>query len=548
MSRQEALTGSAQWQALCAHRDAVRQRTLAQLFAADPERANRFSLEAAGLYLDYSKQRVDGQTMRLLMALAEARGVAQHTAAMFAGQAINTTEARPALHVALRLPADATLLVDGQDVVAQVQHTLARMGTLADAVRAGQRLGHSNKPLRNIVNIGIGGSDLGPAMACEALREFSQRDLTLRFVSNADGADLMEALHDLDPAETLFIVCSKSFGTLETLVNAQAARQWCVQQLGSEDAVARHFVAVSANAEKVREFGISAAHTFALWDWVGGRYSMDSAVGLAIMMAIGPQQFGNMLAGFHAMDTHFLNAPLARNMPVIMGMLAIWNNNFLDAASVAVLPYSHHLRRFPAYLQQLTMESNGKQATLDGQPVACNTSPVYWGAAGTNGQHSFHQLLHQGTRPIPCDFIGFARAHDASDDRHDLLVANMIAQGEALAFGKSAEALRAEGTPEVLVPHRVCPGNRPSSTILGRQLDPHALGALVALYEHSVFVQGTLWGINSFDQWGVELGKQLANRITRELAAKDAPALHHDGSTNNLIRRYRALRGQEGTP
>lgn len=548
MTPPESLTGSAEWQALATHRDATRERTLAELFAADPERASRFSTEAAGLYLDYSKQRVDNETLRRLLALAEARSVPQRAAAMFAGHAINTTEDRPALHVALRLPKDASLVVDGQDVVVQVHHMLARMGALAEEIRAGKRLGYTGKPIRNIVNIGIGGSDLGPVMACEALREFSQRDLELRFVSNADGADLMEAMRGLDVAETLFIICSKSFGTLETLTNAQAARQWCVQQLGSEDAVAQHFVAVSANAGKVRKFGISAEHTFAMWDWVGGRYSMDSAVGLIIMIAIGSRQFADMLAGFHAMDAHFRSAPLAQNLPVLMGLLAIWNNNFLDSPTVAVLPYSHYLRQFPAYLQQLTMESNGKQTTLDGQPVACNTGPIYWGTAGTNGQHSFYQLLHQGTRAIPCDFIGFARARDPTGDQHNILIANMIAQGEALAFGKSADAVRAEGTPEALVPHRVCPGNRPSSTILARELDPRTLGALVALYEHSVFVQGTIWGINSFDQWGVELGKQLASRAIGELAAKDEPALNHDSSTNRLIRCYRALRQEPESP
>ena len=538
----EPLSQCAQWQALAAHRDAMAGRTLAALFADDAQRAERFSMEAAGLYADCSKQRISAETLRLLLALAEARGVRQHASAMFAGRAVNNTEGRAALHVALRLPEGESLVVDGQDVAVPVHHLLARMAALAEQLRAGHRLGHSGRPIRNIVNIGIGGSDLGPAMACAALRAYCQRGLRLRFVSSVDGTDLLQALSGLDAAETLFIVCSKSFGTLETLVNARAARQWCVQQLGSEDAVARHFVAVSANADKAREFSIDAEHTFEMWDWVGGRYSMDSAVGLAIMIAIGPQHFADMLAGFHAMDEHFRSAPAARNLPLIMGLLAVWNSNFLGAASTAVLPYAHDLRHFPAYLQQLTMESNGKRTTRDGQPVTWHTGPVYWGAAGTNGQHSFYQLLHQGTRPIACDFIGFASARDPVGDQHDILIANMIAQGEALAFGRSAEQLRAEGVPEALLPHRVCPGNRPSTTLLARRLDPRTLGALVALYEHSVFTQATIWGINPFDQWGVELGKQLATRTMAELGASEDPELSHDSSTNALIRRYRALR------
>ncbi|MFA7527724.1 MAG: glucose-6-phosphate isomerase [Ottowia sp.] len=531
-----------QWQALAAHRAEISGRTLADWFAADPRRASRFSAEAAGLYLDYSKQRVNADTLRLLLALAEARGVRQRAAAMFAGKHVNVTEDRAALHVALRLPPGRSLHVDGVDVAAQVHEMRARMDRLAGQLRAGQWLGHDGRAIRNIVNIGIGGSDLGPVMAFDALRDFSRDDLRLRFVSNVDGADLLDALRGLDAAETLFIVCSKSFGTLETLTNARAARHWCVQQLGSEAAVARHFVAVSANAEKAREFGMDPACIFELWDWVGGRYSMDSAVGLSTLIAIGPQHFADMLAGFHAMDEHFCSAPPERNLPLIMGLLAVWNNNFLDAATVAVLPYAQRLARFPAYLQQLTMESNGKGVTLAGQPVGVATGPIYWGAAGTNGQHSFYQLIHQGTRPIPCDFIGFARTRNPLGQQHDILMANLIAQGEALAFGRSAKQLRAEGTPEALVPHRVCPGNRPSSTILAQQLDPRTLGALVALYEHSVFTQGAIWNIDSFDQWGVELGKQLATRTIAELTADHEPELAHDSSTNALIRRYRALR------
>jgi glucose-6-phosphate isomerase len=532
-----------QWQALQRHAQQAGGRQLRELFASDSARGERFAHEAAGLYLDYSKQRVGDDTLRLLLDLADACGLHARIEAMFRGERINATEDRAALHVALRAPQDERIGLDGQDVVPEVHAVLARMAVFADRVRNGTWTGHTGKRIANIVNIGIGGSDLGPVMAYEALRHYSQRDLVVRFVSNVDPADFLEATRGLDPEQTLFIVCSKTFTTQETLVNAHAARDWCLAALKDEAAVAKHFVAVSTNAAGVRQFGIDPDNMFGFWDWVGGRYSMDSAIGLSTMVAIGPDHFRDMLSGFHAVDTHFREAPFERNLPVLMGLLAIWNNNFLGAATVAVLPYAQYLKRFPAYLQQLAMESNGKHVTIDGRPVDCQTGPVYWGEPGTNGQHSFYQLLHQGTRLVPCDFIGFCQPLDPMDAQHDLLMANLFAQGEALAFGKSAGQVRAEGTPEALVPHRVFDGNRPSSTILADRLTPHSLGALVALYEHSVFVQGAIWGIDSFDQWGVELGKQLAKTTEAELAAA-APQLQHDSSTNALIRRYRERRGR----
>lgn len=535
------------WQALQQHAALVGEKHLRELFADDPQRGETFALEDVGLYLDYSKQRVDADALRLLRELAAACDLPGHTEAMFRGERINTTENRAVLHVALRAPAGEKIVLDGHDVVADVHAVLDRMAAFAGQVRSGAWLGHSGKRIRNVISIGIGGSDLGPVMACEALRDYSERDMTFRFVSNVDGTDFVEATRDLDAAETLFIVCSKTFTTLETLSNAQAARSWCIKALGEEKAVARHFVAVSTHADEVKKFGIDTAHMFGFWDWVGGRYSMESAIGLSTMLAIGPERFGEMLAGFHAMDEHFRHTPYERNLPVLMGLLAIWNNNFLDAASVAVLPYEQYLKRFPAYLQQLTMESNGKSVTLDGNAVDYATGPIYWGEPGTNGQHSFYQLIHQGTRIVPCDFIGFGQSLNplpvnGGGDQHDLLMANLIAQGEALAFGKSADQVRAEGTPEALVAHRTFSGNRPSSTILAARLTPHALGTLIALYEHSVFVQGVIWGIDSFDQWGVELGKQLAKTTIAELTATDEPTLAHDSSTNRLIRRYRELR------
>jgi glucose-6-phosphate isomerase len=540
-----------QWQALLAHARAQAGRTLRQRFADDPARGDRFAAEGAGWYLDYSKQRVDDETLRLLLALAEACGVRARIDAMFAGAHVNATEDRPALHVALRAPAGERILADGADVVPEVQGVLARMEDFARRVRDGRWTGATGKPVRHVVNIGIGGSDLGPAMAAGALRHYTDGPRA-RFVSNVDPAALREALEGLDPAETLFVVCSKTFTTRETLVNAGAARAWCVAALG-EAAVARHFVAVSTNEGGVRAFGIEPAHMFGFWDWVGGRYSMDSAIGLSTMLAIGPDGFRELLAGFHAMDAHFRDAPFEASLPVLVALLSIWNNDFLGAGTVAVLPYAQDLARFPAYLQQLTMESNGKHVALDGSRVDVQTGPVYWGEPGTNGQHSFYQLLHQGTRMVPCDFIGFCQAlvapgEDATDvrRRHDLLMANLFAQGEALAFGRDAAQLRAEGVPERLVPHKVCDGDRPSTTLLADRLTPHSLGALVALYEHAVFVQGAIWNIDSFDQWGVELGKQLAKAAEVELAAPgevEAAAANHDSSTRTLIRRYLQRRG-----
>jgi glucose-6-phosphate isomerase len=536
------LTRRPQWQALLRHAQETGGRQLRELFANDPGRGERLAVEAAGLYLDYSRQRVGDDTLRLLLDLAEACGLRARIDAMFRGDHINSTEQRAALHVALRAPRGERLEVDGQDVVPAVHAVLARMAGFADRVRSGSWTGHTGKRIVNVVNIGIGGSDLGPVMAHEALRHYGKRDLTVRFVANVDPTAFVEATHDLDPAQTLFIVCSKTFTTQETLVNAHAARDWCLAALKEESAVAKHFVAVSTNEAGVRKFGIDPDNMFGFWDWVGGRYSMDSAIGLSTMVSVGPDHFRDMLAGFHAVDSHFREAPFERNLPVLMGLLAIWNNNFLGAATVAVLPYAQSLKRFPAYLQQLAMESNGKHVTVEGRPVDYQTGPVYWGEPGTNGQHSFYQLLHQGTRLVPCDFIGFCQPLDPMDAQHDLLMANLFAQGEALAFGKDAAQVRAEGTPEALVPHRVCEGNRPSSTLLADRLTPRTLGALVALYEHSVFVQGAIWNIDSFDQWGVELGKQLAKATEAELAAPTEPALAHDSSTNALIRRYRQRR------
>jgi glucose-6-phosphate isomerase len=556
MSTGPALTTMREWKALRQRAADIGRRHLREFFAEDSRRGERMAVEDVGVYLDYSKQRVDEETMHLLSDLAEARGLRRSIDAMFAGEKINTTEHRAVLHVALRAPRGERIIVGGHDVVPDVHAVLDRMSAFAEKVRSGDWTGHTGKRIRNVVSIGIGGSDLGPVMAYEALRAYSRRDMAFRFVSNVDGTDFVEATRDLDAAETLFIVCSKTFTTLETLTNAHAARQWCLRALGDERAVAKHFVAVSTNAEAVRAFGIDTAQMFGFWDWVGGRYSMDSAIGLSTLIAIGPEHFRAMLDGFHAMDAHFRTTPFDRNLPVLMGLLAIWNTNFLDAATVAVLPYEQYLKRFPAYLQQLTMESNGKHVTKDGESVDYATGPIYWGEPGTNGQHSFYQLLHQGTRIVPCDFIGFAEPLNpvpamfdgvpAGSDQHDLLIANLIAQGEALAFGKTAAEVRAEGTAEALVAHRTFEGNRPSTTLLMSKLTPRALGTLVALYEHSVFVQGLIWDIDSFDQWGVELGKQLAKTTAAEVASDNEPVLGHDSSTNALIRRYRKLRAARG--
>jgi len=540
----QGLTRRPAWTALQEHHRTIRDVPLRQMFADDPQRGTRLAVEAAGLYLDYSKHRVTDETLRLLFRLAEDRGLSARIDAMFRGQPINVTERRSVLHVALRAPAGEAFLVDGVDVVPGVHAVLDRMAAFADDVRAGRWTGHTGRPIRNVVNIGIGGSDLGPVMAYEALRHYSRREMTFRFVSNIDGTDFAEATRDLDPAETLFIVCSKTFTTLETLTNAHTARAWSVRALGDERAVRRHFVAVSTNAEGVAAFGIDPANMFEFWDWVGGRYSMDSAIGLATMLAIGPEQFREMLAGFHAMDRHFRTTPFERNLPVIMGLLAVWYADFFDAQTVAVLPYDQYLKRFPAYLQQLTMESNGKHVTLDGTRVDYATSPIVWGEPGTNGQHSFYQLIHQGTELIPCDFIAFSQSLNPLGRHHDLLMANVFAQTEALAFGKTAREVEAEGTPAWLAPHRVFEGNRPTSTILAERLTPTTLGSLVALYEHSVFTQGVIWGIDSFDQWGVELGKVLAQRIGAELESGGPPAGRHDSSTTALMSRYvRARRG-----
>ena len=538
-----ALVTRPAWSALTAHHRAVADRHLRQLFAEDPRRAERFSAEGVGLFLDYSKNRITEETLRLLLQLAAECGLRERIEAMFGGQKINATEHRAVLHVALRAPRGASILVDGQNVVPEVHAVLDRMAAFAERVRSGAWRGHTGQRIRNVINIGIGGSDLGPVMAYEALRHYSERALCVRFVSNVDGADFLEATEGLDPAETLFIVSSKTFTTLETMTNAQTARDWLVRGLGADvKAVAKHFVAVSTNAQKVGEFGIDTENMFGFWDWVGGRYSMDSAIGLSTMIAVGAENFRAMLAGFHAMDEHFRSTPFERNLPVLLGLLGVWYTDFFGAQTVAVLPYEQYLKRFPAYLQQLTMESNGKHVTLEGTPVGVDTGPVYWGEPGTNGQHSFYQLIHQGTRLIPCDFIGFAHALTPLGRHHDMLLANVFAQGEALAFGKTPEQVRAEGTPEWLVPHRVFKGNRPSNTILAERLTPYTLGTLIALYEHAVFTQGAIWNINSFDQWGVELGKALAQAIIPELEAADDSALNHDSSTNSLIRRYRRMK------
>jgi glucose-6-phosphate isomerase len=530
------------WGELERHHGAIRAAHLRELFAEDPGRGERLIAEGAGLYLDYSKNRVTDETLRLLARLAHEAGMPERREAMFRGERINVSENRPVLHVALRMPRERSLLVDGTDVVKQVHEVLDRMSAFCERVRAGDWLGHSGRPIRNVVNIGIGGSDLGPVMAYEALRHYSRREMAFRFVSNVDGTDFAEATRDLDPEETLFIVSSKTFTTLETMTNARTAREWILGALGEEAAIARHFVAVSTNAEEVSSFGIDTENMFGFWEWVGGRYSMDSAIGLSTMLAIGPQRFGGLLAGFHAMDEHFREAPPERSLPALLGLLAVWYGNFFGAQTIAVLPYDQYLHRFPAYLQQLTMESNGKRVTVAGQPVDYETGAVYWGEPGTNGQHSFYQLIHQGTKLIPCDFIGFQRPLNPLGEHHDLLIANVFAQTEALAFGKTAEEARAEGVEEELVPHRTFPGNRPTNTILADRLTPRTLGSLVALYEHSVFTQGAIWGIDSFDQWGVELGKALARRIVPELQADGEPRLGHDSSTNALIRRYRAAR------
>ena len=531
------------WSALASHYKKVSRLHLRELFADDPKRGERMAIEAAGLYLDYSKNRVTDETLKLLFRLARESGLQARIDAMFHGEKINVTEKRAVLHVALRAPKGASILVNGRNVVPEVHAVLDKMADFSDRVRSGAWKGHTGKPIRNVVNIGIGGSDLGPVMAYEALKHYSERTMTFRFASNVDGTDFAEAVRDLDPAETLFIVSSKTFTTLETMTNAHTARDWSLAGLGGEQSsVAKHFVAVSTNAAEVTKFGIDAANMFEFWDWVGGRYSMDSAIGLSTMVAIGPDNFHAMLDGFHQMDEHFRTTPFEANLPVLMGLLALWYNDFFGAQTVAVLPYEQYLKRFPAYLQQLTMESNGKHVTVDGQPVTHDTGPIYWGEPGTNGQHSFYQLIHQGTRLIPCDFIAFAKALNPLGRHHDMLLANVFAQTEALAFGKTPEQVKAEGTPDWLVPHRVFEGNRPSNTILGDKLTPEMLGKLVALYEHSVFTQGVLWNIDSFDQWGVELGKVLAQRIIPELENDPQPALNHDSSTNSLIRRYRRVK------
>jgi glucose-6-phosphate isomerase len=530
------------WAALEQHYAEVRDLRLRDLFAEDATRGERLTAEGAEIYLDYSKSRITDETLRLLLELAEESGLPERTEAMFRGDRINTTENRSVLHVALRMPKGTSLVVDGHDVVADVHETLDRMDAFAERVRSGEWTGHTGAPIRNVVNIGIGGSDLGPVMAYEALRHYTRRDLTFRFVSNVDSTDFVEATRDLAPEETLFVISSKTFTTLETMTNAHSARAWALAALGDEAAVAKHFVAVSTNADEVARFGIDPENMFGFWDWVGGRYSMDSAIGLSTMLAIGPDSFRALLAGFHAMDEHFRTTPLERNLPVLMGLLCVWYADFFGAQTVGVMPYSQYLKRFPAYLQQLTMESNGKSVTLDGRGVDYETGAVFWGEPGTNGQHSFYQLIHQGTKLIPVDLIGFGKTPNPLGDHHDILMSNVFAQAEALAFGKTEEEVRAEGTAEAVVPHRIFEGNRPSNVLLAEELTPHTLGSLVALYEHSVFVQGTVWEINSFDQWGVELGKALAQRIIPELTSEAEPDLHHDSSTNALIRRYRAMK------
>ena len=538
----QPLTQRAAWKALEAHHEKIQNVTLRSLFSDDPQRASRFSIEAAGLFLDYSKNRITEETFKLLLQLAKESGLEERRDAMFRGEKINITEKRAVLHVALRAPEGETILVDGQDVVPEVHSVLDKMSSFSNRIRSGEWKGHTGKRIRNVINIGIGGSDLGPVMAYEALKHYSDRSMVFRFVSNVDGTDFAEAVVDLDPAETLFIISSKTFTTLETMTNAHSARDWSVAGLGSETAVAKHFVAVSTNDVEVKKFGIDTANMFGVWDWVGGRYSMDSAIGLSTMLAVGPENFRALLDGFHQMDEHFRTAPLESNLPVILGLLTVWYTDFFDAQTMAVLPYEQYLKRFPAYLQQLTMESNGKHVTLEGEHVKYDTGPIYWGEPGTNGQHSFYQLIHQGTRLIPCDFIGFAKTLNPLGRHHDMLLANVFAQAEALAFGKTAEQVKAEGTPDWLVPHRVFEGNRPSNVIMTDLLTPEALGKLVALYEHSVFTQGTIWQIDSFDQWGVELGKVLAQHIISEIEAPSDAGLQHDASTNNLIRRYRKLK------
>jgi glucose-6-phosphate isomerase len=530
------------WKALTAHAATLKPQQLRELFAADPARGTRFTAEAEGIFLDFSKNRITEETVQLLIQLAKESGLSEHTEAMFTGQKINTTEHRAVLHVALRAPRSESIVVDGEDVVPAVHAVLDKMAAFADKVRSGNWLGYTGKPIRNVINIGIGGSDLGPVMAYEALRHYSNRDLTFRFVSNVDGTDFVEAVRDLDPGETLFLVASKTFTTLETMTNAHSAREWTLAKLKQTEAIANHFVAISTNEKEVEKFGIDTANMFGFWDWVGGRYSMDSAIGLSTMIAIGPKNFRAMLDGFHAMDVHFRTTPLEKNLPVLMGLLTVWYTDFFDAQTVAILPYEQYLKRFPAYLQQLTMESNGKHVTLDGTHVDADTGPIYWGEPGTNGQHSFYQLIHQGTRLIPCDFIGFSKAINPLGRHHDMLMANVFAQAEALAFGKTAEEVKAEGVPEELIPHKVFEGNRPSNVLLAEELTPRLLGSLIALYEHNVFTQGVIWSINSFDQWGVELGKVLATNILKELESTTTPELKHDSSTNNLIKRYLATK------
>jgi glucose-6-phosphate isomerase len=547
-ARVEPITGKSAvkrpaWRALEDHYKSIHKTHLRNLFADDPKRGERLTVEALGIYLDYSKNRVTDETLKLLLQLAKESGLQARIDAMFRGEKINITEKRAVLHVALRALRGTSIVVDGQNVVPAVHAVLDKMTDFSNRVRSGAWKGHTGKRIRNVINVGIGGSDLGPVMAYEALKHYSDRTMTFRFVSNVDGTDFAEAVRDLDPSETLFIISSKTFTTLETMTNAHSARDWALAGLGGDEkSIAKHFVAVSTNTAEVSKFGIDTANMFGFWDWVGGRYSMDSAIGLSTMLAIGPENFRSMLDGFHQVDEHFRSTPFERNLPVLMGLLAVWYNNFFGAQTVAVLPYEQYLKRFPAYLQQLTMESNGKHVTLEGTPVDYDTGPIYWGEPGTNGQHSFYQLIHQGTRLIPCDFIGFAKAVNPLGRHHDILLANVFAQTEALAFGKTPEQVKAEGTPDWLVPHRVFEGNRPSNTILAEQLTPEVLGKLVALYEHSVFTQGTIWNINSFDQWGVELGKALAQRIVPELESKTEPALSHDSSTNTLIRRYRKLK------
>jgi glucose-6-phosphate isomerase len=539
MAAGQRLRETESWRALERHHAAIGEAHLRDLFGDDPGRGERLTAEAAGLFMDYSKHRVTDETLRLLVGLARERGLPERIEAMFSGEPINITEHRSVLHVALRAPRDQSIVVDGVDVVAQVHEVLDRMSTFARRVRDGEWTGHSGRRIRNVVNIGIGGSDLGPVMAYEALRHYSRREMVFRFVSNVDGTDISETLRELDPAETLFIIASKTFTTLETMTNARSARDWALAGLGDEAAIAKHFVAVSTAADQVAAFGIDLDNMFGFWDWVGGRYSMDSAIGLSTMLSVGPEAFGEMLAGFHAMDVHFRTSPLERNLPVLMGLLSVWYADFFSAQTLAVLPYDQYLKRFPAYLQQLTMESNGKSVTLDGAAVEAATGAIVWGEPGTNGQHSFYQLIHQGTSLIPCDFIGFCTSLNPLGNHHDLLMANVFAQTEALAFGKTLEQVVREGTAGTLARHRVFEGNRPTTTILAERLTPYALGTLVALYEHSVFTQGVIWNINSFDQWGVELGKVLAKRIADELLSESEPALAHDSSTNALIRRYR---------